>query len=217
MQTEGGVQGVSFAFCILHSAFQAAPSSMSRPAVFLDRDGTMLEEHGYLVSLDRVRVFPWTADALRLLRRAGFATVVISNQSAVARGLVDEDFVHDAHKFLDGILARAGGGIDRYYFCPHLPDASVPKYRRSCECRKPGGALVQQACREMDLDPLRSTMVGDRWLDVACGRAAGVRTVLLRSGHGPHDHEPLPEGVHPDVVLGNLMEAAGWILRTSSR
>jgi D-glycero-D-manno-heptose 1,7-bisphosphate phosphatase len=188
---------------------------MSRPAVFLDRDGTLIEEQGCLVNLGKVRLFPWTADALRLLRRAGFATVVISNQSGIARGLIDEDFVRQTHRLLDGKLAAASAGVDRYYFCPHLPDAEIPKYRCSCECRKPGPALIQQACQDMDLDPQHSAMVGDRWLDVACGRAAGVRAILLRSGQGPHDDEPLLEGVQPDVVLRNLMEAVSWILRNS--
>jgi D-glycero-D-manno-heptose 1,7-bisphosphate phosphatase len=190
---------------------------MSRPAVFLDRDGTLIEERGYLDRLALIRLFPWTGDALRLLRRAGFAVAVITNQSAVARGLIAEDFVHETHRWLDAQLARAGGGIDGYYFCPHLPEATIAKYRQVCRCRKPMPGLIEQACREMDLDPARSVTVGDRWLDVACGRAAATRTVLLRSGHGPHDTEPAPEGLQADAILNNLMEAVGWILRTSSR
>lgn len=190
---------------------------MSRAAVFLDRDGTLIEEQGYLDRLDRIHLFPWTADAIRLLRRAGFATVVITNQSAVARGMIDEAFVHEVHRIIDGHLTRAGGGIDRFYFCPHFPEAKVEKYRQSCRCRKPGPGLIEQACAELDLDPRRSVMIGDRWLDVACGNAAGTRTVLLRSGHGPHDEEAPPGGVRADAILNNLMEAVGWVLRTSSR
>ena len=188
---------------------------MSRPAVFLDRDGTIIEEHGYLDRLDLVRPFPWTGDALRLLRRAGFATVVITNQSAIARGMIDEAFVHETHRLIDTRLSHAGGGVERYYYCPHSPDAVVEKYRTTCTCRKPGPGLIEQACRDMQLDPARSIMVGDRWLDIACGRAAGTRTVLLRSGHGPHDHEEPPAGMEADAILNNLMEAVGWILRTS--
>ena len=190
---------------------------MSRAAVFLDRDGTLIEEQGYLDRLDRIHLFPWTADAIRLLRRAGFATVVITNQSAVARGMIDEAFVHEAHRIVDRRLTRAGGGIDRFYFCPHFPDAKVEKYRQSCRCRKPGPGLIEQACAELDLDPRRSVMIGDRWLDVACGSAAGTHAVLLRSGHGPHDEEVPPDGVRADAILNNLMEAVGWVLRTSSR
>ncbi len=194
---------------------------MSRPAVFLDRDGTIIEERGYLERLEHLTVFPWTGDALRLLKRAGFATVVITNQSAIARGLIDEAFLNDVHHTIDARLVSSGGGIDRYYFCPHLPKSwkvKIERYNQMCECRKPAPGMIEQACREMGLDPARSVMVGDRWTDVACGRAAGTRTVLLRSAHGVSDaHADPPEGVRADAILNNLMEAVGWILRSSSR
>ena len=192
-------------------------SAASRRAVFLDRDGTLIEERGYLDRLDLLTVFPWTADALRLLKRAGFATVVITNQSAIARGMIDEAFLSEVHRELSARLERGGGTIDRYYFCPHLPDAADDRYRQACRCRKPGPGLIEQACREMNLDPLRSVMVGDRWLDVACGRAAGTRTVLVRTGHGGHEAEAPPPGARADAILNNLMEATGWILRNSPR
>ena len=191
---------------------------MSRPAVFLDRDGTIIEERGYLDRLEHVDMFPWTGDALRLLRRAGYATVVITNQSGIARGLIDEGFLNHVHQTIDARLASSGGGIDRYYFCPHFPHAEIERYRQTCGCRKPAPGMIERACRELDLDPSSSFMVGDRWLDVACGRAAGTRTVLVRSGHGSSeaDSDP-PEGVSADAILNNLMEAVGWILRSSSR
>jgi D-glycero-D-manno-heptose 1,7-bisphosphate phosphatase len=187
---------------------------LTRPAVFLDRDGTLIEERGYLDRLERLSVFPWTGDALRLLNRAGFATVVVTNQSAIARGLIDEAFLHEIHRVLDERLAPAR--IDRYYYCPHFPDAEVERYRATCDCRKPRPGMIEAACREMDLDPSRSFMVGDRWLDVACGRAAGTRTILVRTGHGGHELAHAPAGASADVILSNLMEAAGWILRSSS-
>jgi D-glycero-D-manno-heptose 1,7-bisphosphate phosphatase len=191
---------------------------MSRPAVFLDRDGTIIEERGYLDRLEDLTIFPWTGDALRLLKRAGFATVVITNQSAIARGLIDEAFLSRVHQTIDSRVNAAGGGIDRYYFCPHFPEATIERYRQTCGCRKPAPGMIEQACREMDLDASRSVMVGDRWLDVACGRAAGTRTVLVRSGHGSSEAETTPPaGVHADAILNNLMEAVGWILRSSSR
>ena len=191
---------------------------MSRPAVFLDRDGTLIEERGYLERLRDLAVFPWTGDALRLLRRAGFATIVITNQSAIARGLIDEAFLQDIHRALDARLASSGGAIDRYYFCPHFPAAKIDRYRQTCDCRKPLPGMIVQACRDMNLDPARSVMIGDRWLDVACGRAAGTRTVLVRSGHGSSEADiPSPDGLHADAILNNLMEAVGWILRSSSR
>jgi D-glycero-D-manno-heptose 1,7-bisphosphate phosphatase len=99
--------------------------------------------------------------------------VVITNQSAIARGIIDEPFLHEVHRELDARLAPSGARIDRYYYCPHFPDARIEQYRRDCRCRKPGPGLIEEACREMDLDPARSVMVGDRWIDVACGAAAG--------------------------------------------
>jgi D-glycero-D-manno-heptose 1,7-bisphosphate phosphatase len=190
---------------------------MGRPAVFLDRDGTLIEERGYLDRLDLLAVFPWTADALRLLRRAGFATVVVTNQAAVGRGVIDEAFLSQVHGEIDTRIAGAGAIIDAYYFCPHVPDAAIDRYRQHCRCRKPGPGMIERACRDLGLDAHRSVMVGDRWLDVACGRAAGTRTVLVRTGHGAHEVDAPQPGAHADAIVDNLMEAAGWILRSCSR
>jgi D-glycero-D-manno-heptose 1,7-bisphosphate phosphatase len=190
---------------------------VSRPAVFLDRDGTMIEERGYVDRMDLLTIFPFTADALRLLNRAGFAVVIVTNQSAIGRGMIDEAFLHQVHREIGARLARGDAVVDAYYFCPHLADAPVQRYRQACRCRKPGPGMIEQACREMNLDPARSVMVGDRWLDIACGRAAGTRTVLVRTGHGAHEEDTPPDGIGADAILNNLMEAAGWILRTSPR
>jgi D-glycero-D-manno-heptose 1,7-bisphosphate phosphatase len=190
---------------------------MSRPALFLDRDGTIIEERGYLDHLDLLRVFPWTADALRLIKRAGFVTVVVTNQSAIGRGIIDEPFLHGVHRELDSRLAPSGVAIDGYYYCPHFVESAIGRYREACRCRKPGPALVERACRDLDLDPRRSFMVGDRWSDVACGQAAGTRTILVRTGHGVHEGETPPGDIRADAILNNLMEAVGWILRSSSR
>jgi D-glycero-D-manno-heptose 1,7-bisphosphate phosphatase len=188
-----------------------------RPAVFLDRDGTIIEERGYLDRLDLLELYSFTADAIRLLNRAGYATVVITNQGAIGRGIIDEPFLHQVHAAIDERLAEGNAKIDRYYFCPHHPDAIVPELRAKCTCRKPAPGMIEQACRELSLDPARSVMVGDRRLDVAAGRGAGTRAVLVRTGHGVHE-EAMPHGdAHPDAILNNLMEAVGWILRTSSR
>src|SRR5262245_44768909 len=187
---------------------------MSRPAVFLDRDGTLNEERGYIDRMELLELFPWTGDAIRLLNRAGFATVVITNQAGIARGLLDEPFLQRVHAEIDRRLAPAR--VDRYFFCPHLTDAADVRYRSACECRKPKPGLILQAARELDLDLARSFMIGDKWLDVACGRAAGVRSILVRTGHGAHEEVRTAPTVQPDVILNNLMEAVGWILRSSS-
>ena len=189
---------------------------MTRPAVFLDRDGTLIEERGFIDRIDLLAVFPWTADALRLLKRAGFAIVVVTNQSAIGRGMIDEAFLREVHRELDARLP-AGAAPDAYYFCPHHPDAAREPYRTACRCRKPGPGMIEQAAADLQLDPARSFMVGDRWIDVGAGRAAGTRALLVRTGHGAHQAETPPAGAHADAILNNLMEAAGWILRNSSR
>ena len=185
-----------------------------QPAVFLDRDGTLIEERGYIDRLALLSVFPWSGDAVRLLNRAGFAVVVITNQSGIARGLLDEAFLAEVHQTIDRRLAPAR--IDGYYFCPHLRDAADERYRADCDCRKPKPGLITRAARELHLDLTRSFMVGDRWLDVACGHAAGVRSILVRTGHGAHEEERIAPPVQADAILNNLMEAVGWILRSSS-
>jgi D-glycero-D-manno-heptose 1,7-bisphosphate phosphatase len=186
---------------------------MSRPAVFLDRDGTLIEERGYIDRLALLSVFPWSGDAIRLLNRAGIAAVVITNQSGIARGLLDEPLLVEVHAEIDRRLGTAR--IDGYFFCPHLADAADARYRVACECRKPKPGLIFRAARELDLDLSQSFMVGDRWLDVACGRAAGVRPLLVRTGHGAHEEAQVAPTAQPDAILNNLMEAVGWILRSS--
>jgi D-glycero-D-manno-heptose 1,7-bisphosphate phosphatase len=185
-----------------------------RPAVFLDRDGTLIHEVGYIDRLDLLSLFPWTVDALRLLNRAGFATVVVTNQGAIGRGLITEEFLARVHAEIDGRLAAGRARIDRYYFCPHHPEAVIAEHRRRCRCRKPGPELVERACAELALDPAASWMIGDRWIDVATGQAAGVRSILVKTGHGAHEAADPPEGACADAILNNLMEAVGWILRS---
>jgi D-glycero-D-manno-heptose 1,7-bisphosphate phosphatase len=185
--------------------------------VFLDRDGTLIEERGYLDRMDLLELFAFAPDALRLLNRAGFATVVVTNQSAIGRGIIDEPFLRQVHDEIDVRLARGDARVDRYFHCPHHPEAELVEFRQVCRCRKPGPGMIEQACREMGLDPARSVMVGDRWLDVRAGRAAGTRALMVRTGHGAHEEERPHPGVRADAILNNLMEAVGWILRNSSR
>ena len=187
-------------------------------AVFLDRDGTLIEDVDYLSGFDQMVLFPWTVDALRLLARAGFVTVVVTNQSAAARGIVSEDFIRDTHARLNRRLARGGARIDAFYVCPHHPDAPIEHYRKRCRCRKPEPGMIEEAARDLSIDLARSWIVGDRWIDVAAGNAAGVRSLLVRSGHAARVNESSASGVHADAILNNLMEAVGWILpRNTSR
>lgn len=188
---------------------------MRRPAVFLDRDGTIIEDVDFLRTADQLRIFPWSAPAIRALNEAGHAVVVVTNQSGIARGLFDEAQLGDVHAALTGALAGQGAAIDAYYFCPHHPDALDEQYRLDCACRKPAPGLVLRARDDMGLDLSRSWMVGDRWRDVEAGLAAGVRSILVRTGYGAEDAAHPPADVRADAILDNLMEAVDWILRSS--
>jgi D-glycero-D-manno-heptose 1,7-bisphosphate phosphatase len=185
-------------------------------AVFLDRDGTIIEEVGYLNLLDRVAFFPWTVDAIRALNAAGFRVIVVTNQAGVAQGYYDEAFVRATHALIDQRVRDGGAQIDAFYYCPHHPEGRVPQYRTACECRKPAPGLIHRAEREFGIDPSRSFVVGDRWRDVEFGRAAGARSILVRTGHGLAE-EARPEGApRPDLVADNLVEAVAWILRNGA-
>ncbi|PYR51134.1 MAG: D,D-heptose 1,7-bisphosphate phosphatase [Acidobacteria bacterium] len=183
-----------------------------RPAVFLDRDGTIIEDVGYLDTLDRVAFFPWTVDTIRALNRAGLAVVVVTNQSEIARGLFTDAFVEETHRYLTARLETGGARVDAYYYCPHHADGTVAEYSRRCDCRKPAPGLIDRATNDLGLDPARSFVVGDRWLDVQLGRAVGARAILVRTGVGSVQETRPPSGVTADAVVDNLAAAASWIL-----
>lgn len=157
---------------------------MPREAVFLDRDGTLIEEVHHLASPEQVRLLPGAADAVRRLNDAGALVVVVTNQSGVARGYFPESRVAEVHARLSALLAEHGAHIDAYYHCPHHPTEGVGAYRVACDCRKPKPGLLLTAAREMDIDLSRSWMIGDKACDAEAGAAAGCRTVLVRTGHG---------------------------------
>ncbi|HEU4785894.1 MAG TPA: HAD family hydrolase, partial [Gemmatimonadaceae bacterium] len=135
-------------------------------AVFLDRDGTLIEEAGYVTRIERMAFYPYSLDAVRLLKRGGFRVVVVTNQAGVARGYFSEAFVREAHAHLGGRIREAGGEVEAFYYCPHHVNATVADYRRQCDCRKPKPGMFLTAAREHDIDLSRSFAVGDRWHDV---------------------------------------------------
>jgi D-glycero-D-manno-heptose 1,7-bisphosphate phosphatase len=188
-----------------------------RPAVFLDRDGTLIEEVGYLDRLDRMALFPWTVDAVRSLNRADLPVVVVTNQAGVARGFFDERFVADAHRHLSDRLAGGGAHVDGYYYCPHHPDAPLADYRVRCECRKPLPGMLQEAGRALDLDLERSFVIGDRWLDIEMAAAVGARGVLVRTGYGRTEASRPRAGLAAALIADNLIEAVSWVLGEAAR
>ena len=182
------------------------------PAVFLDRDGTLLEEAGYLDCLERLAFFPFSIDAVRLLNRAGYAVVIITNQSGVGRGMYAEEFVVAVHDVVRQRVAEGGGRIDAAYYCPHHPEAEVERYRAACDCRKPAPGMLRRAAADLSLDLARSFTVGDKWTDVEVAAAAGARGILVRTGYGRSSELAPRPGVQPAAVVDNLAAAAAWIL-----
>ncbi|HTV02882.1 MAG TPA: HAD family hydrolase [Luteitalea sp.] len=184
------------------------------PAVFLDRDGTLIEDAGYLDDLKRIALYPATVDALRVLARGGFRLVVITNQSGIALGLFDEPFVTRTHEHMQAQLVAAGAAIDGYYYCPHHPSGRVADFTQVCTCRKPGAGLVQRAAADLQIDLSRSWMIGDRWSDVQVATTAGLAGgILVRTGSGRSAEAKPVDDVTPALIADDIMEAAAWLLR----
>lgn len=196
--------------------------SRLRAAVFLDRDGTIVEEVDYLTRPEQLRLIPGAAAAIRRLNERGLAVVVVTNQSAIARGLLSEAGLAEIHDRLRTMLAAEGARLDAIYYCPHLPEkaaiganraAASALYRQTCDCRKPEPGLLLRAARELDLDPAVSAMIGDGARDLAAGAAAGCRTlILVRTGHGAAEATNLPETLATRVeICDDLASAVGFL------
>ncbi len=173
---------------------------MKQPAVFLDRDGTLIEEVNYLSRVEDLKLFPYTANAIRLLKDRGFLVIVVTNQSGIGRGEYDEAAMHAIH---DQIQVELSGAIDRFYFCPHLPDAG-------CKCRKPGTGMIDKACEDFEVDSSRSWMVGDKEIDVGAGKNAQMSTILVRTGYGNEHADSL--SVQPEYIEADLLAAVHRII-----
>lgn len=184
------------------------------PAVFLDRDGTMIREVGYLANRDDLQWFPFTVDAIRLLNRAGFLVFVATNQGGIGLGYYPEQFVIDTHAEMAATLERAGAHVDGWLYCAHHPRAIVEGLRVDCACRKPGRGMADQAAATHRIDLARSFTVGDKFTDVGLAHSFGGRGVLVRTGHGL-DELARADASAPvaDYVANDLMEATSWILR----
>jgi len=171
-------------------------------AVFLDRDGTIIRDADYLRSPDQLEVLPGVPAALRALKGAGFLLIVVTNQSAIARGWLTEEELARIHHILNERLGAAGAGIDAFYYCPHLPEGTVARYARPCRCRKPEPGMLQRAAREWTIDLGASYMVGDSERDVEAGKRAGCFSILVGE----------EQTTRADARAPDLLEAARLIL-----
>jgi len=188
-----------------------------RPAVFVDRDGTLNREVHYLADVAGLRLLPGVATAIRELRAAGFAVVVVTNQSGVARGRMTMATVDAIHRELMRRLRVRGALLDGVYVCPHHPSEGLPPLRRRCRCRKPGAGLVRRATREQGLDLARSYCVGDGAVDLGLAAATGTRAVLVLTGHGRTTARALDSAPPVAHVAANFRAAAKWIIDDARR
>lgn len=202
-------------------------------AVFLDRDGTINEEVGYLDRLEKLRLVPGAAEAIRLINESGMKAVVVTNQSGVARGFFTEAFVDEVHSHLRKMLRKEGASLDGFYFCPHHPTEGRGGYLRNCSCRKPSPGLLLRAVEELSLEPERSYMVGDTVKDIEAASRIGARGILVRTGYGagaaaalgtaggPEQKSPggeaSPPGkeaiIRPVHIADDLLAAVRWLLK----
>ena len=187
---------------------------VSRPAVFIDRDGTLTEEVGYVNHPRRIRLLPRSAEAIRRLNSAGVPAVLVTNQAGVARGYFSAETLRLVTDEMIRQLKDAGARLDGVYVCVHHPTEGVPPYRLDCDCRKPKPGMLTRAARELRLDLAASTVVGDKASDLESGRAVGARGVLVLTGYGQGDWEYRRDSfrVPPDHVAADLLAAVDWVL-----
>ena len=184
-------------------------------AVFLDRDGTINEEAGYLSRTEDLRLIPGAAEGLRLLNQHALKAVVVSNQSGVARGYISVDQVREVHGRIEELLQEKGAYLDGIYYCPHHPEIGEAPYRALCDCRKPQGGMLRDAARDLSLDLPGSYVIGDHRSDVDLGKRMGMKSILVLTGHGKEQMNKVPhrEGPHPDFVADDMHQAIQWVLR----
>jgi D-glycero-D-manno-heptose 1,7-bisphosphate phosphatase len=179
-------------------------------AVFLDRDGTINEEMGYINHIGRFRVFDFVPEAIRLFNENGFKVIVITNQSGVARGYFTEELLREIHNHLIHILESRNARIDKIYYCPHHPVEGTGEYRKDCNCRKPKTGMIDRARQDFDIEMNQSYMIGDRFKDMEFGKRVGLKTIFLLTGYGKgeYTYQKSRWPFQPDHICKNLHEAA---------
>jgi D-glycero-D-manno-heptose 1,7-bisphosphate phosphatase len=190
---------------------------MKQRAVFIDRDGTISEEVGYINHVSRFRLFPYAPAAIKRLNENGWLAIVITNQAGVARGYFSEDTIQAVHDAMTNELKSNGAQLDAVYYCAHHPSVGEPPYRFDCDCRKPKPGLISRAAKNFDIDLKKSWMVGDRYSDVELARNAGVKSMFVLSGYGrgEWEHQRASWTEQPDLVAEDLLEAVRLIVSSS--
>jgi len=185
-----------------------------KAAVFLDRDGTINEQMGYINHISRFQLLPGVRSAIKKLNDADVPVVVVSNQSGLARGYFPEELLSSVHHKMHTLLAEKGAKVDAVYYCPHHPEAKEEHFRKKCDCRKPKPGLIDRAAKELGIDPKKSFVVGDRWSDIKTAANCGARSILVRTGYGRGDEQYIGphQEIQPHKKCDDLTEAVEWIL-----
>ena len=187
-------------------------------AVFLDRDGTINEEVGYLDSLDKLKLIPAAYEAIRLINKSCMKAIVVTNQSGVAKGFFTEKFVRQTHEIIQASLLQKKASIDKFYYCPHHPTEGTGIYLQNCDCRKPLPGMLLQAAHDLDIELESSYMIGDRYRDMETAKIVGVKGVLVKTGYGREvlhnvGHDVATAENKPDFFAKDILEAVKWIMK----
>ncbi len=182
-------------------------------AVFLDRDGTIIEDVGYVHEEDKIKFLPGVSEAIKLLNKSGFKVIIITNQAGVARGYFTEEAVKEINKYIQESLAKEGALIDMIYYCPHHVQGIIEEYKKECNCRKPNPGMIEEAVRDFGIDLKKSFVIGDKASDIEAGHRVGCKTIFL-AGNNTLDCEG-EITVKSDYVAPDLYEAVKWLMELS--
>ena len=191
---------------------------MPSKAVFLDRDGTINEEVGYVDNLNMVKLIDGAAEAIKAFNEEGYKVIVVSNQSGVARGYFTEEFVIETNNQIQSLLAKDGARVDAFYYCPHHIKGVVEKYLIECKCRKPSTEMLEKARYDLDVDISSSIMIGDKITDIEFAKNGGLTSILLLTGFGEDELVKIKENdsPEPDYIFPSILEAAKFICSIKS-
>ena len=183
------------------------------PAVFLDRDGTIIREVNYLSRLEDIELLPAAAVAIAKLNRQLIPVILVTNQSGVARGKFTEAFVKESHDYLQKLLQKQNARIDDFFYCPHHPEVGISPYKTVCNCRKPAPGMLQTAAEKHHLDLKQAFVIGDKLVDVELGLKAGSQGILVETGYGRQEKEQLKIcRIKPTRICTDLNQAVDWVL-----
>lgn len=213
------IMGLNVAICKKSAAEMDKKNFQGGFVVFLDRDGTICQERGYINHPQNLQLLPGAGRAVRMLNETGALAIVATNQSGVARDFFSEDVLNKIHRRLEDLLSKEDAYLDKIYYCPHHKNAIDSRYKKDCECRKPNTGMYKRACKEFNLEGVKHYMIGDRMVDVEWGHRIGAESILVLTGYGRGEFEYQQERwkEKPDFIAQNLLDAVRWVLKREQK